>query len=84
MAQGRKAAWMRDVGRLDDGFLSMTKLYATEAASECADLAIQVHGGYGFLNECAPSRFWRDGRVLRIGDGTSEVQIGIIARALGL
>ncbi|AVO43293.1 acyl-CoA dehydrogenase [Simplicispira suum] len=80
----RKSAWMRDEGQLDDGFLSMTKYYSTEAASQCADLAIQVHGGYGFMNECAPTRFWRDGRVLRIGDGTSEIQIGLIARALGL
>jgi alkylation response protein AidB-like acyl-CoA dehydrogenase len=80
----RKAAWMRDERQLDDGFLSMTKYFCTEAASKCADLAIQVHGGYGFMNECAPTRFWRDGRVLRIGDGTSEVQVGLIARALGL
>jgi short/branched chain acyl-CoA dehydrogenase len=80
----RRAAWMRDAGKLDDGFLSMTKYHCTEIASECADMAIQVHGGLGYLNECPPARHWRDGRVLRIGDGTSEVQIGLIARSLGL
>lgn len=77
-----KAAWASDTNHLDESLLSITKYYATEIGSECADLAIQIHGGYGFMDECAATRQWRDGRILRIGDGTSQIQVLQIARAL--
>ncbi len=80
----RKAAWAHDAGAPDDYTMSIAKYYCAEIASECADLAIQVHGGYGFMNECAPSRYWRDTRIVRIGDGTSQIQVLLIAKALGL
>jgi len=80
----RKAAWSYDTGTLDEYTMSISKYYGAEAASECADLAIQVHGGYGFMNECPPSRYWRDTRIVRIGDGTSQIQVLLIAKALGL
>jgi alkylation response protein AidB-like acyl-CoA dehydrogenase len=80
----RKAAWSYDSGTPDDYTMSISKYYCAEIASECADLAIQVHGGSGFMNECAPSRYWRDTRIVRIGDGTSQIQVLLIAKALGL
>ncbi|MBU2550196.1 MAG: acyl-CoA dehydrogenase family protein [Proteobacteria bacterium] len=64
--------------------ISMAKLYATEAAKKVADLGVQVHGGFGFMDEYAVSRYYRDVRIHTIGDGTSQIQRMIIARTLGL
>jgi short/branched chain acyl-CoA dehydrogenase len=63
---------------------AIAKLHASEAAMENARYATQVHGGYGFMNESAVGRFYRDAKILEIGEGTSEVQRMIIARDLGL
>ena len=63
---------------------ALAKLYASEAAMDNARSATQVHGGYGFMNESAVGRFYRDAKILEIGEGTSEVQRMIIARNLGL
>jgi short/branched chain acyl-CoA dehydrogenase len=63
---------------------AMAKLYASESAMDNARDATQVHGGYGFMNESAVGRFYRDAKILEIGEGTSEVQRMIIARDLGL
>ena len=63
---------------------ALAKLCASEAAMENARYATQVHGGYGFMNESAVGRFYRDAKILEIGEGTSEVQRMIIARGLGL
>ncbi|MFI7596396.1 acyl-CoA dehydrogenase family protein [Actinoplanes sp. NPDC049681] len=63
---------------------ALAKLYASEAAMDNARWATQVHGGYGFMNESAVGRFYRDAKILEIGEGTSEVQRMIIARGLGL
>ncbi len=63
---------------------AIAKLYASEIAVDNARAATQVHGGYGFMNEFAVGRFWRDSKILEIGEGTSEVQRMIIARDLGL
>jgi short-chain 2-methylacyl-CoA dehydrogenase len=63
---------------------AMAKLYASEIAVTNAREATQIHGGYGFMNEFPVARFWRDSKVLEIGEGTSEVQRMIIARDLGL
>jgi short-chain 2-methylacyl-CoA dehydrogenase len=63
---------------------AIAKLHASEIAVDNAREATQVHGGYGFMNESAVARFWRDSKVLEIGEGTSEVQRMIIARDLGL
>jgi alkylation response protein AidB-like acyl-CoA dehydrogenase len=79
-----RAAWKADNGQADLKELSMAKLYATEIGTECANLAIQVHGGFGFMDECPPSRYLRDNRVCTIGDGSSEIQTMLIARELGL
>src|ERR687889_1409535 len=63
---------------------SIAKLYSSEVAMDNARYATQVHGGYGFMNEFPVGRFYRDAKILEIGEGTSEVQRMLIARALGL
>ncbi|BCJ53205.1 acyl-CoA dehydrogenase [Actinoplanes sp. NBRC 14428] len=63
---------------------ALAKLYASEAAMDNARFATQVHGGYGFMNESAVGRFYRDAKILEVGEGTSEVQRMIVARGLGL
>ncbi|GAB7041375.1 MULTISPECIES: acyl-CoA dehydrogenase family protein [Catenuloplanes] len=63
---------------------AIAKLHASEAAVTNAREATQIHGGYGFINETPVARFWRDSKILEIGEGTSEVQRMIIARDLGI
>jgi short-chain 2-methylacyl-CoA dehydrogenase len=63
---------------------AIAKLHASNAAMENARWATQVHGGYGFMNESPVGRFYRDAKILEIGEGTSEVQRMLIARGLGL
>lgn len=79
-----RAAWQIDQGIDDIGALSMAKLHATEVGSEVANMALQVHGGWGFMNDCPPSRYLRDNRICTIGDGSSQIQTLLIARAMGL
>jgi len=79
-----RASRNADLGDADLKDLAMAKLYATQIGSECADLAIQVHGGWGFMDDCPVSRYYRDNRICTIGDGSSQIQTLIIARALGL
>ena len=79
-----RAAWQVDNGIDDLGALSMAKLHATETGSEVANMAIQVHGGWGFMDDCPPSRYLRDNRICTIGDGSSQIQTMLIARACGL
>ena len=63
---------------------AIAKLHASNAAVENARWATQIFGGYGFMNEYPVARFWRDSKVLEIGEGTNEVQRMLIARELGL
>lgn len=79
-----RAAWLSDHGQATLKDLAMAKYYATEIGSECANLAVQVHGGWGFMDDCPPSRYLRDNRVCTIGDGSSQIQILLIAQQLGL
>jgi alkylation response protein AidB-like acyl-CoA dehydrogenase len=79
-----RAAWLRDQGRPYKTEASVAKLHATEIAVTCAREAVQVHGGYGFMEEFPVARFYRDSKVLEIGEGTSEIQRLLIARELGL
>jgi short/branched chain acyl-CoA dehydrogenase len=65
-------------------YASIAKLNASNAAMENSRYATQVHGGYGFMNESAVGRFYRDAKILEVGEGTSEVQRMLIARSLGL
>jgi short-chain 2-methylacyl-CoA dehydrogenase len=79
-----KAAWLADQGKATIKDLAIAKLYATEIGTECANLAIQVHGGFGFMDDCPASRYYRDNRICTIGDGSSQIQTLLIARELGL
>jgi alkylation response protein AidB-like acyl-CoA dehydrogenase len=79
-----RAAWGVDQGRDNLKELSMAKYHATEAGSKCADLAIQVHGGWGYMEDCPVSRYYRDNRICTIGDGSSQIQKLLIARECGL
>ena len=79
-----RAAWQVDEGREDLMALSMAKLHATETGSEVANMAIQVHGGWGYMDDCPVSRYLRDNRICTIGDGSSQIQTLLIARECGL
>jgi butyryl-CoA dehydrogenase len=82
-----KAAAMKDAGAPVKDFkqaAAVAKLYATESAVTATRIATQVFGGYGFMEEYPVARFYRDAKVLEIGEGTSEVQRLLIARGLGL
>jgi butyryl-CoA dehydrogenase len=82
-----RAAWLKDAGR-DAASVgraaAAAKLFATEAAVDAARVATQVFGGAGFMEEYPVARFYRDAKVLEIGEGTSEVQRLLLARSLGL
>lgn len=80
----RQAAMKADQGTASILELAMAKYYCCEMSSEVADLALQVHGGFGFMNDCPISRYLRDTRITRIGDGSSQIQTMIIAKELGL
>jgi short/branched chain acyl-CoA dehydrogenase len=79
-----KAAWLKDQGRPFKREAAVAKLYATEAAVTATREATQVFGGYGFMDETPVSRFYRDSKILEIGEGTSEIQRLVISRELGL
>jgi alkylation response protein AidB-like acyl-CoA dehydrogenase len=79
-----RAAKLSDEGTASLRDLAYAKYFATENGTKCADLAIQVHGGWGFMDDCAVSRYYRDNRVCTIGDGASQIQKLIMARDLGL
>jgi butyryl-CoA dehydrogenase len=79
-----KAAWLKDTGRPFKQAAAMAKLYATEAAVDAARHATQIFGGSGYLDETPVSRFYRDAKILEIGEGTSEIQRLVISRGLGL
>jgi short/branched chain acyl-CoA dehydrogenase len=79
-----KAAWLKDEGRPFAKEAAMAKLYTGELSHRVANWALQIHGGYGYMEEYAISRFYRDQKILEIGEGTNEVQRMVIARHLGL
>src|SRR6266542_403981 len=88
-AHTARLAWQRAATTLAAGeplgrLAAIAKLYASEAAVTSAREAVQVHGGYGYMNEFPVARFYRDAKVLEIGEGTSEVMRILIARSLGL
>lgn len=77
-----RAAWKDDRGSMTDTDAAMAKLFASEALARITDNAIQIFGGMGLMDELPIARFWRDARVERIWDGTSEIQRHIISRAI--
>jgi alkylation response protein AidB-like acyl-CoA dehydrogenase len=79
-----RAAWLQMQGRPFKAEASIAKLYASEIAVTAARDAVQVHGGFGYIEESAVARYYRDAKILEIGEGTSEIQRVLIARDLGL
>ena len=78
----REAGWKFDQGTVTEADMAMAKLKATEALAFIADEAIQIHGGMGLMDDLPLERIWRDARVERIWEGTSEIQRHIISREL--
>jgi short/branched chain acyl-CoA dehydrogenase len=78
-----RAALDKDAGRDFNLSAAQAKLKTGRLAVRCADEAVQIHGGYGYIEEYPVCRFYRDAKILTIGEGTDEVQQLVIARALG-
>ena len=74
-----RASWLRVQGRAHIKEASLAKWHASEAATRCANWAIQIHGGYGYLTEFTVERLWRDARITEIYEGTTEVQKMVVA-----
>lgn len=78
-----KAAWLKDQNRDFRLSAGMAKLFSGEVATRAANHAVQIHGGYGIMEEFPVARYWRDVKIGEIGEGTSEIQRGVIAKLLG-
>ena len=78
-----KACWLREQSRPFSKEAAMAKLYCSEVMHRCAHQGVQIHGGYGLMKESKIERFYRDQRLLEIGEGTSEIQRIVIARSIG-
>ncbi len=78
-----KACWLKDENQDFKKEAAMSKLYCSEIAREVADEAVQIHGGYGLMKDYDIERFYRDQRILQIGEGTSEIQRLVISRYIG-
>lgn len=78
-----KACWLKDTKQAFAKEAAMAKLYCSEIAKEVADEAVQIHGGYGLLKDYNVERFYRDQRLLQIGEGTSEIQRIVISKYIG-
>jgi alkylation response protein AidB-like acyl-CoA dehydrogenase len=79
-----KACWLKDNSRPFSKEAAMAKLYCSEIAKEVVDEAVQLFGGYGLMKDYDIERFYRDQRLLQIGEGTSEIQRLVISKQLGL
>src|SRR5262249_22985140 len=77
-----RAAWLRQSGRKFAKEAFMAKLYASEVAVRAADKCVQIHGGYGYIKDFLAEKFYRDAKLLTIGEGTSEIQKIAIAKRL--
>jgi alkylation response protein AidB-like acyl-CoA dehydrogenase len=78
-----RTCWLHDTDRLFSKEAAMAKLYCSEVMYRCANHAVQLHGGYGLMQEYDIERFYRDQKLLEIGEGTSEIQRIVIARHIG-
>jgi alkylation response protein AidB-like acyl-CoA dehydrogenase len=79
-----RAAWLKDQGKPFGLAAAQAKLYTGLLSNRVVNAALQIHGGYGFMEEFAISRLFRDQKILEIGEGTNEVQRMVIAKQLGL
>ena len=74
--------WSVDQGTVDPALIAMAKWFSAEVALQCADEAVQMHGGYGYIDEYKVNRLYRAAKVLEIYEGTKEMEKTIIARSL--
>ena len=77
-----RAAYLKDKGLPNTKEAAMAKLFASEIAEKAASEAVQIHGGYGYMKDYPVEKFYRDVKLLTIGEGTSEIQRIVIARDL--
>ena len=77
-----EAAWSVDQGKIDHGLIAMAKWFSAEMAVRCADEALQMHGGYGYIDEYKVQRLYRDAKILEIYEGTKEMEKTIVSRAI--
>lgn len=77
-----EAAWSLDNGNIDHALIAMAKWYSAEMAVRCADEALQMHGGYGYIDEYKVQRLYRDAKILEIYEGTKEIEKTIISRSI--
>jgi alkylation response protein AidB-like acyl-CoA dehydrogenase len=77
-----EAAWLNDNGKIDGTLVAMAKWFSAEVAVRCADMALQMHGGYGYFDEYKVQRIYRDAKILEIYEGTKEMEKMMIARSL--
>jgi alkylation response protein AidB-like acyl-CoA dehydrogenase len=77
-----EAAWLADQGKIDHGLVAMAKWYSAKTAVYCADEALQMHGGYGYIDEYRVQRLYRDAKILEIYEGTKEIEKSIVAKTL--
>jgi len=77
-----EAAWLADNGKIDHALVAMAKWFSGEMAVRCADEALQMHGGYGYIDEYKVQRIYRDAKIVEIYEGTKEIEKVIVARSL--
>ena len=77
-----QAAWSVDRGKIDHALIAMAKWFSAEMAVRCADEALQMHGGYGYIDEYKVQRLYRDAKILEIYEGTKEMEKTIVARSI--
>ncbi len=77
-----EAAWSVDRGKIDHALIAMAKWFSAQMAVRCADEAVQMHGGYGYFDECRVQRLYRDVKILEIYEGTKEMEKTIVARSI--
>ncbi|NVM24974.1 MAG: acyl-CoA dehydrogenase family protein [Desulfobacterales bacterium] len=77
-----EAAWLADSGKMDHALVAMAKWFSGEIAVRCADEALQMHGGYGYIDEYKVQRIYRDAKIVEIYEGTKEIEKVIVARSL--
>ena len=77
-----EAAWLADQGKLDHALVAMAKWFSGKVAVDCADEALQLHGGYGYIDEYKVQRLYRDAKILEIYEGTKEIEKTIVAKSL--
>ena len=77
-----EAAWSVDQGKIDHGLIAMAKWFSAEMAVRCSDEALQMHGGYGYIDEYKVQRLYRDAKILELYEGTKEMEKTIVSRAI--